>query len=295
MLASITFRVVDATGGTDLILSNVTLSDPNATRIDALINNGRVVIGGMPPCEAIISIPNITSTVTASAPIEIKNATNIGSCDLTLFFDPSVVRVSNVSGGDFDFISSNLENTTAGSIRIAAFQGPSAGLNGDVVVANVTFMAVGSVGSSTPLTLDVTTLKDASPACSPIPYCIENGTLVIYQCQDRSEDEGGTGGGGGTGYTTSSSTSSTTTTPAPSRVMITEPEPEPTLPAPVPPGSNSIESPGPLSNEEKIENKNRELTSMSKGNVLFIAALLVVFILGVTVTGYYIYYRKSKR
>jgi len=188
VLASITFRVVGATGGTDLILSNVTLSDPNATRIDALINNGRVVIGGMPPCEAIISIPNITSTVTASAPIEIKNATNIGSCDLTLFFDPSVVRVSNVSGGDFDFIFSNLENTTAGSIRIAAFQGPSAGLNDNVVVANVTFMVVGSVGSSTPLTLDVTTLKDASPACNPIPYTIENGKFTVFLNGDVNGD-----------------------------------------------------------------------------------------------------------
>ena len=244
-------------------------------------------------CKISVEDFEVESGGNVNVAIKIENGVNVGSLDLTLFFDPSVVRVSNISGGDFDFISSNLENTTAGSIRIAAFQGPSAGLNGDVVVANVTFMVVGSVGSSTPLTLDVTTLKDASPACSPIPYCIENGTLVIYQCQDRSEDEGGTGGGGGTGYTTSSTTSSTTTTPAPSRVMITEPEP--TLPAPVLPGSNSIESPGPLSNEEKIENKNRELTSMSKGNVLFIAALLVVLILGVTVTGYYIYYRKSKR
>ena len=244
-------------------------------------------------CKISVEDFEVESGGNVNVAIKIENGANVGSLDLTLFFDPSVVRVSNVSGGDFDFIFSNLENTTAGSIRIAAFQGPSAGLNGDVVVANVTFMAVGSVGSSTPLTLDVTTLKDASPACSPIPYCIENGTLVIYQCKDRSEDEGGTGGGGGTGYTTSSSTSSTTTTPAPSRVMITEPEPEPTLPAPVPPGSNSIESPGPLSNEEKIENKNRELTSMSKGNVLFIVALLVVFILGVI--GYYIYCRKSKR
>ena len=244
-------------------------------------------------CKISVEDFEVESGGNVNVAIKIENGANVGSLDLTLFFDPSVVRVSNVSGGDFDFIFSNLENTTAGSIRIAAFQGPSAGLNDNVVVANVTFMAVGSVGSSTPLTLDVTTLKDASPACSPIPYCIENGTLVIYQCKDRSEDEGGTGGGGGTGYTTSSSTSSTTTTPAPSRVMITEPEPEPTLPAPVPPGSNSIESPGPLSNEEKIENKNRELTSMSKGNVLFIVALLVVFILGVI--GYYIYCRKSKR
>jgi len=244
-------------------------------------------------CKILVEDFEVESEGNVNVAIKIENGVNVGSLDLTLFFDPSVVRVSNVSGGDFDFIFSNLENTTAGSIRIAAFQGPSAGLNDNVVVANVTFMAVGSVGSSTPLTLDVTTLKDASPACNPIPYCIENGTLVIYQCKDRSEDEGGTGGGGGTGYTTSSSTSSTTTTPAPSRVMITEPEPEPTLPAPVPPGSNSIESPGPLSNEEKIENKNRELTSMSKGNVLFIVALLVVFILGVI--GYYIYCRKSKR
>ena len=243
-------------------------------------------------CKISVEDFEVESGGNVNVAIKIENGANVGSLDLTLFFDPSVVRVSNISGGDFDFIFSNLENTTAGSARIAAFQGPSAGLNGDVVVANVTFMAVGSVGSSTPLTLDVTTLKDASPACSPILYCIENGTLVIYQCKDRSEDEGGTGGGGGTGYTTSSSTSSTTT-PAPSRVMITEPEPEPTLPAPVPPGSNSIESPGPLSNEEKIENKNRELTSMSKGNVLFIVALLVVFILGVI--GYYIYCRKSKR
>ena len=139
-------------------------------------------------CKISVEDFEVESGGNVNVAIKIENGVNVGSLDLTLFFDPSVVRVSNISGGDFDFISSNLENTTAGSIRIAAFQGPSAGLNDNVVVANVTFMVVGSVGSSTPLTLDVTTLKDASPACNPIPYTIENGKFTVFLNGDVNGD-----------------------------------------------------------------------------------------------------------
>jgi len=196
-LASITFEVVADTGGTDLTLSNVVLCDTDVMSIDTVIYSGRVDIAEIPSYNVVITIPDIASVGTTSAPVSIKNGTNIGSCDLTLVFDPSVVLVHNVSGGDFDSLLSNQEivyisntttNTTTGLVRIGAFQENNPGLSDGIVVANVTFIPVGNIGSSTKLSIRVTTLKDASPACNPIPYTVENGSFTVFLNGDVNGD-----------------------------------------------------------------------------------------------------------
>lgn len=134
-----------------------------------------------------------------SIPVELKSGTDVGACDLTLFFVPSVVTVSNVSGGDFDQLFHNLGSTTTGFVRIGAFQGASPGLNGDIVVADVTFIAAGDISSSTKLSIVVKTLKDASPACNSIPYTVRNGSLTVREATPKPGNEGRGGGGGGGG------------------------------------------------------------------------------------------------
>ena len=57
-----------------------------------------------------------------------------------------------------------------------------------MIVANVTFMAMGNSGSSTTLDLEVTTLTDATPDCNPIPYTIRDGSFTMFLNGDVNGD-----------------------------------------------------------------------------------------------------------
>ena len=114
------------------------------------------------------------STVTG-IPIVIENAVNAGASTISLVYDPKVVTVSEVIDGDFDNTYSNIDNTK-GKTNISVFQLQSAGLNGTVIIANLSFIA-GRAGSCT-LHLEAT-LKDATPESKAIPHQVEDGTFVI--------------------------------------------------------------------------------------------------------------------
>ena len=112
-------------------------------------------------------------------PIMIENVTNLGSCNIRLDFDQSVVSVTDVTDGD---MSNMISNIHAGWVRIVAFQTGSTGLNGDVIVANVTFTPVdGCSNATSDLNITVMTLKDATPQGQVIPRDIDNGVYTsIY-------------------------------------------------------------------------------------------------------------------
>ncbi|RLG31447.1 hypothetical protein DRN98_06560, partial [Methanosarcinales archaeon] len=68
------------------------------------------------------------------------------------------------------------------------YQTSSPGLNGDVVLAEVTLMTMGDIESSTTLDLEVTTLKDATPECNPIPCLVEDGSFTVLLKGDANGD-----------------------------------------------------------------------------------------------------------
>ena len=182
-VAEITFEALRV-GESPIDLEIVTLTDssPQANHLDHSISNGTVTI------VAVVTIPDVSATGMITVPITIENISNVGSCQLTLSYDPDVVIVSSASQSDFDSMFANFENAAAGSISILAYQTSNPGLDGDVIVANVTFMTVGNSGSSTPLDLEVTTLTDATPGCNPIPYTIRNGSFTMFLNGDVSGD-----------------------------------------------------------------------------------------------------------
>ena len=141
-----------------------------------------------PPSGAVVTIPDVSATGMITVPITIENVSNVGSCQLTLSYDPDVVIVSSACHSDFDSLFANLEDAASGSVSILAYQTSNPGLDGDVIVANVTFMAVGKSGSSTPLNLEVTTLTDAIPDCNPIPYTIRDGSFTMSLNGDVNGD-----------------------------------------------------------------------------------------------------------
>ena len=112
--------------------------------------------------------------------IVITNITNLGTADITLTYNQSVVHVVAVDGSDFDFMGMGIDNV-AGRTRIGAFQTSSGGLNGTVTVANITLGAVGSGGDSATLNLTINELKEASSEEISIPASVCNGTFTVWE------------------------------------------------------------------------------------------------------------------
>ena len=186
VLATITFEVVSA-GSTDLLLSDVILADPHAQVIDGVVlNNGTVNVETTTPM-AIVTIPDVVAMGAITVPITIEDASNVGTCQLTLSYDPDVVIVSGVHS-DFDALFANLEGAAHGTVGIVAYQGASPGLSGDVNVADVTFMVMGPAGSTTLLNMEVATLTDTTPDCNRIPYRIRNGSFSVLPNGDVNGD-----------------------------------------------------------------------------------------------------------
>ncbi len=185
-LATIGFAPV-GDGVSELLLYDVILSDVDADAIKGVQLESSTVEVTLPG-GTVISISDVAAVGTITVPITIENATNIGSCDLTLSYDPLIAIVSDVDGGDFDSLQANLEDAADGVIRIGAYQISNPGLNGDVVLAEVTFMTMGEVGASTVLDLEVTTLKDVTPECNPIPYLVEDGSFTVLLKGDANGD-----------------------------------------------------------------------------------------------------------
>ena len=97
------------------------------------------------------------------------------------------MNVTNVTGGDFDAITTNLEHVHEGWVRIGVYQGDNPGLDGSIILANVTFRSNSTNGTS-PLNLSVTTFKDATPECNPILYTVQNGTYITALNGDVNGD-----------------------------------------------------------------------------------------------------------
>ncbi|MEA1945659.1 MAG: dockerin type I domain-containing protein [Euryarchaeota archaeon] len=116
----------------------------------------------------------------ATTSIVITNIANLGTADITLTYNQSVVHVLAVDGSDFDFMGTEIDNV-AGRTRIGAFQTSSGGLNGTVTVANITLGAVGSGGDSAALNLTINELKEAGFEEISIPASVHNGSFTVWE------------------------------------------------------------------------------------------------------------------
>jgi hypothetical protein len=127
--------------------------------------------------KVVISIGTVIGNKTA--PIRIDNASNVGSADINITYNSSVCVITEVTNGSFDITVPNLEQNETGLVRIGAYQAGNPGLNGSIILADLTFQSNGTNGTST-LNLTVNTLTDATPECNHIPYTITNGTYLTF-------------------------------------------------------------------------------------------------------------------
>ncbi|MBN1456037.1 MAG: PKD domain-containing protein [Methanomicrobia archaeon] len=131
------------------------------------------------PESATVHIEDAHASPGAStvALITIRNATNLGSIDLELTYNHSVVMVTNASAGEFDETVINLEENATGFVKVVAFQAESSSLNGTIVLAVLELTAVGCTNTCSPLNLSVIKMTDATPACADLSCTVRNGTF----------------------------------------------------------------------------------------------------------------------
>ena len=115
----------------------------------------------------------------ASTSIMVNNVTGLGSGNITVTYNPSVVHVTNVTSGDGNALPVqdwNVDNTT-GSVRIFV-QDADKSHNGDVVFAIVNFHTVGEYPDSTALAISSSELINYT-SYGVIGHSVTNGTFSI--------------------------------------------------------------------------------------------------------------------
>lgn len=105
----------------------------------------------------------------------LNDVTDYGTGTIKVTYNPAIAQVTGVEGtSDSSVLAWNADNS-AGSVTISGWN--INGKTGDVKFADVKFHAVGSSGSSTSLTLEVTTLQDTS--YNDISTTLNHGSLSI--------------------------------------------------------------------------------------------------------------------
>jgi hypothetical protein len=119
---------------------------------------------------------------TVQVPVRLENVKNIGSMNFVLTYDPKIVEVNKVDKGSLlssAMFAPNFEEPPVVRFGFADKQGVS----GSGSVAYIEFKAIGSAGSSSPLTLSEIIAEDGSG--NPVSLKITNGTVSIKGKSDR--------------------------------------------------------------------------------------------------------------
>jgi hypothetical protein len=102
----------------------------------------------------VVSIGDIQGSPgsTVQVPIMIEGATDVGSVDIMLKYDASVLKAVSVETSDLGknaIMESNLANP--GQVNIALVD--ASGINGEGEIATISFSVLGETGASSPLSL----------------------------------------------------------------------------------------------------------------------------------------------
>lgn len=205
-----TIKIENATGVIRALYTSSSVKNPNPQTWDGTDDDGNIVAygtyhvnvtvdDGVNPIvydnTRLIMVANMSvATISigdgcgiVTIPIEIGNGVNVGACDIMLSYDPAIVNVTGVTGGDMDVTVANLEHAGDGWVRIGTYQTDNPGLSGQITFANVAFEPVGSGGNCS-LNLSVTTFKDATPEGNEMPYVVSNGTYTALLNGDVNGD-----------------------------------------------------------------------------------------------------------
>ncbi|MEA1895404.1 MAG: cohesin domain-containing protein [Euryarchaeota archaeon] len=148
--------------------------DYMVTSLDALLIQQTT----MARCRIVVGEYTVDVSDTTTIPIRVEGGVDIGSLDLNITFDPTLLSVKSTQNGAFECAVINPERDS-GVVKVIAYQAANPGLNGDFTVAEITFEAL-LVGES-PIDLEIVTLTDSSPQTNYLAHSICNGTVTICQ------------------------------------------------------------------------------------------------------------------
>jgi hypothetical protein len=118
---------------------------------------------------------------TADIPVVVDfvETTGMGGYTLNVTFNPDVIMVLDVLGGDppFDTVAASNINNTAGWVRFDAVQMVLPGPTGTFTIAYLSVQAIGNPGDSTDLTLTINELVDTNG--DPVEATPINGQVTI--------------------------------------------------------------------------------------------------------------------
>ncbi|RLE70956.1 MAG: hypothetical protein DRJ43_00850 [Thermoprotei archaeon] len=122
---------------------------------------------------------------TATIAIRVENIPSnggLGAYDIKITFNPSVVQVLDVVGGDspFDAITAKNIDNANGWVRFNHFIATTQGPTGSITIARLKVKAVGAPGSSTSLIVEVISLVNAKTG-EEIPRSTSPGSITIVK------------------------------------------------------------------------------------------------------------------
>jgi hypothetical protein len=126
------------------------------------------------------------------APIMVQNVTALGGGVINITFNSSVIHVTGVTEGGGNALTIGAWNSNnslnPGYVNIASYSAGITGQHGDVIFADVTYRAMGAVGSSSPLNLSVESLFNYHYV--EIYYEIQNGEITTAESNVTGLDTG---------------------------------------------------------------------------------------------------------
>ena len=112
-----------------------------------------------------------------TVPLMLYNSPGVGCCGVKLSYDPETVLVTDATQGDFtSFFGFNDLHAGDGWVTVNTYI-TCTDLIGDLVVANVTLKAVGDVGNSSLLSLEILAVADQNG--NSVPTDTDDGTFTI--------------------------------------------------------------------------------------------------------------------
>lgn len=149
------------------------------------------IVGFAAAAQVEVNISDASGSVdeTVDVPLTVNNAENIGSLDIVITYDPTILQVEGVSKGELNngMISSNTDTDGILSIAIA----DQNGIEGDGEIGVISFSVVNETGSS-PLKVESLSVYDTDSL--ELNAASEDGSFTVTESQDSDKSENGTPG-----------------------------------------------------------------------------------------------------
>src|SRR3989442_65157 len=220
-----------------------------------------VMAGALAPAEsrganAVLSCPGTAlagNQFTTEVTIDVGPTTALGAYSIQLSYDPTVLTIASVAGGNTAEFSgaptTDPASFTTGTTNISAFQSSSlTSPTGVVSVTKITFNVVGTVSTTTSIGLTVRSLFDTNS--NPISAAA-TGCMVVLTGTTTTTTSSTTTTQAPTTTTTTQAPTTTTTTQAPTTTTTTQapttttPTPPPATPPTTPPPPTTTTTPPP--------------------------------------------------